>query len=122
MGPYVGIDHIPDSLPPFDAGADTLGPVVKADADGNVWIGVRLPKRLDGGVVYDVVNRQGKLVDRIQIPGGTTLVGFMPGFAYLMSRAGTGYTHRAHEDSRENSARINEHPPRRLRVYLGACR
>jgi len=90
VGQYVDAVDLPDYLPPFD-GPDTLGTVAKADADGNLWIRVRLPKRLEGGAVYDVVNRQGKLVDRVQVPGGTTLVGFIPGYAFLMSREGAGY-------------------------------
>ena len=66
------------------------GPV-RADADGNLWIRVNLPKPPEGGFVYDIVNRQGVLVDRIQIPGGTNLIGFGPGVAYLISREGVGY-------------------------------
>ena len=40
--------------------------------------------------MYDIVNRQGMLVDRIQIPGGTHIVGFGPGVVYLVSREGVG--------------------------------
>jgi NAD(P)-dependent dehydrogenase (short-subunit alcohol dehydrogenase family) len=48
------------------------------------------PRSAAGGPIYDVVGRTGKLVDRIQIPGGCTLIGFGPGVAYLTSREGSG--------------------------------
>ncbi|HTR78189.1 MAG TPA: hypothetical protein VMH39_08770 [Gemmatimonadaceae bacterium] len=91
MPRYMDPDELPSYAPPFPQ-SDTLGASpVRADADGNLWIRVNLPKRPEGGFVYDVVNRHGTLVDRIQIPGGTNLIGFGPGVAYLISREGAGY-------------------------------
>lgn len=88
---YLSPDDLPSYFPPFPQ-SDTLGAnPVHADADGNLWIRVNLAKRPEGGFVYDVVNREGKLIDRIQIPGGTNLIGFGPGVAYLISREGVGY-------------------------------
>jgi hypothetical protein len=37
--------------------------------------------------VYDVVNRQGELVDKVELPQGRTLIGFGPGgIVYLLAR------------------------------------
>ena len=39
------------------------------------------------GPIYDVVNRKGELVDRIQVPSGRTIVGFgKGGIVYMMAR------------------------------------
>jgi hypothetical protein len=43
------------------------------------------------GFIYDIVNRKGELVERIQLPVGRTLVGFGPGgVVYLAAREGRG--------------------------------
>ena len=59
-----------DFKPPFNQSA------VRADLDGNLWIRINLPKTVPGGPIYDVVNRAGEIIDRIQIPPTYTLVGF----------------------------------------------
>jgi len=65
--------EIPDFYPPVRAGP------VRADRDGNVWI---LPSTsiagATGGLVYDVVDREGVIVERVQLPKDRTLVGFGP--------------------------------------------
>ena len=61
---------LPDYRPPFTSGA------VRADADGNLWIRPAPPKPTPGGPVYDIVNKDGELTDRIQLPQGYNLVGF----------------------------------------------
>jgi hypothetical protein len=38
--------------------------------------------------VYDVVDRGGKLIDRIRLPDNVKLVGFGPNTAYVMRRSG----------------------------------
>jgi len=87
--------ELPDYIPPFsisNIGAWTA----KGDADDNIWIreGWPAPMPLPGLIapppVYDVVNRQGVVVDRVQIPPTLTLVGFGPSVAYLTSREGGG--------------------------------
>jgi hypothetical protein len=101
---YMTPEQLPNLSPPFlqyDArGLTYSSSPVRADADGNLWIRVNqgaggqlaaLPKAASGGFVYDIVSRQGVLVDRIQIPAGTTLIGFGRGVAYLVSREGAGY-------------------------------
>jgi hypothetical protein len=43
------------------------------------------------GLVYDIVNRQGELVERVQLPAGRTIVGFGPGgVVYMAVREGRG--------------------------------
>ena len=69
----VSPDELPDYKPPFSSGA------VRADADGNIWIRTNPMKPTPGGLVYDVVNGRGELVDRILFPATRTLVGFGPG-------------------------------------------
>ncbi|HVZ49978.1 MAG TPA: hypothetical protein VG916_14420, partial [Gemmatimonadaceae bacterium] len=61
--------------PPFTAGS------ARGDDDGNLWI--RTSNVYDGGSVYDVVNRDGKLVDRVLLPPGRVIAGFGPGVVYM---------------------------------------
>lgn len=65
--------ELPDFYPPVRQGQ------VRADNDGRIWI---LPSTstaaANGGLVYDVVNREGTVVERVQLPKGRTLVGFGP--------------------------------------------
>jgi hypothetical protein len=82
---YADPQDLPDYRPPFMGTGN-----VKADAAGHIWIRVNQSAPLAGGPVYDVVDRQGKLIDRVQIPGATTIVGFGPGTVYLSSREGAG--------------------------------
>lgn len=80
---FIPASELPDYQPPFFAGA------VRADAQGNVWIRTIPTKAIAGGPVYDVVNRKGELVDRVQIPAGRTIVAFAPnGDVYLTHRDG----------------------------------
>jgi len=83
--PVIAAEDIPDYRPAFEGGS------ARGDAEGNVWIKlIPMPTDPPGGAIYMVVDRQGKLIDRIQLPGGCTLAGFGPGVAYLSSREGTG--------------------------------
>lgn len=71
----VDASQLPDYAPPFGAGA------TNGDADGNIW--VRTSNVYEGGSVYDVVNRDGKLVDRVLLPPGRVIAGFGPGVVYM---------------------------------------
>ena len=76
---------LPDYKPPFSNGA------VRADADGNLWIRPSPTKPTPGGPVYDIVNRDGELADRLQLPQGYNLVGFGRGkVVYLSMRDANG--------------------------------
>ena len=71
--------ELPDYRPPIAPGA------TRADADGNLWIRTVQPKPVPGGPIYDVVNAQGELTDRLQLPPGYTLVGFGKGKVVYLS-------------------------------------
>jgi hypothetical protein len=76
---FIPPSELPDYKPAFFAGA------LRADRDGNVWI--RTTPAVAGGPVYDVVNRKGDLIDRVQVPVGRTIAGFGPdGTVYLLER------------------------------------
>jgi hypothetical protein len=81
----VASTDLPDYLPAVERGTGSY----RADADNRLWIRPKpaagAPR--NGGPVYDVVDRTGALVDRIQLPVGRALVGFGRGGAvYLMWR------------------------------------
>ena len=59
----------------------------RADADGNLW--VRTSQNVDARPVYNVINRKGELIDRVQLPANRVLVGFgTGGVVYLAVRDG----------------------------------
>jgi hypothetical protein len=76
--------QLPSFRPPFAPGA------VRADADGHLWIRPTPPKPVPGGPVYDVVDRKGQLVDRLQLPPGYALVGFGRGRVVYLSMRDAG--------------------------------
>jgi hypothetical protein len=59
--------------------------------DGNLWVRTIQPRPVPGGQIYDIINRQGQLVNRLQLPPGYTLVGFGKGkVVYLSMRDASG--------------------------------
>ena len=72
----IALNELPDYLPPFRLAA------ARGDRDGNLWI--RTTKVVNGGAVYDVINGQGVLIDRIQVPPGRVIAGFGPGGVVYM--------------------------------------
>ncbi len=107
----VDASYLPDYFPPIRAGS-TL-----ADKDGNLWIlpttstlaaqmSAMIPANVRGqipagmlpagmaapeasGLAYDVVNRKGELVHRVQLPAGRSIAGFgTNGVVYLLERKG----------------------------------
>ena len=79
----VDVAEIPDYMPAYERTTGSF----RADADTNVWIRPRQWKQVTGGPIYDIVNRKGELVDRVQLPAGRTLIGFGPGgIVYLVAR------------------------------------
>jgi hypothetical protein len=68
---FVPPEDLADYRPAFRQGS-ALG-----DAEGRLWI--RTTKVVNGGDVYDVVDRKGQLVERIQVPPGRVVAGFGPG-------------------------------------------
>jgi hypothetical protein len=81
--------ELPDYKPAFAPGS------TRADADGNLWI--RTSQNADARPVYNVIDRKGSLIDRVQLPANRVLVGFGPGgVVYLAVRDGaTAHLERA---------------------------
>jgi hypothetical protein len=78
----VSPSELPDYKPAFVPGS------TRADPEGNLWI--RTSKNIDARPVYDVVNRKGELIDRVQIPANRSIIGFgAGGTVYLGVRDGT---------------------------------
>jgi hypothetical protein len=81
----VPISELPDYKPVFGQGS------VRADMDGRLWVRTIPTKVTTGGAIYDVIDSGGKLVDRVQVPAGTTIAGFgAGGIVYLGFRDATG--------------------------------
>jgi hypothetical protein len=81
----VSANELPDYRPAFANGS------VRADAEGKLWVRVIPTKPLTGGPEYDVIDRGGKLVDRVTLPRGTTIAGFgTGGIVYLGVRDQAG--------------------------------
>ena len=82
------VADLPDYTPPVAQSS------LLADADDNLWIRQGgLTRPLSGTLppaIYDIVSRQGKLVDRVQLPPQMTVAGFGPGVVYLSVREGAG--------------------------------
>jgi hypothetical protein len=79
---YVEPSDLPDVRPPFINGW------ARADSQANVWVRLFLATPFVGGPVYDVINRQGVVIDRVRLPAGTALAGFSPDMAYLITHDG----------------------------------
>ena len=84
---FVPPSDLPDYKPAFFAGSTTV------DAEGNLWVRTIPTKKIDGGPVYDVINRKGALVDRVQVPLNSSIAGFgADGSVYLTVQNGTAVT------------------------------
>jgi hypothetical protein len=71
----------PTELPDYLPAVERNSAGYRADADNHVWIRPKPPAGAPrgGGTIYDIVDRTGALVDRIQLPAGRILAGFGPG-------------------------------------------
>jgi len=83
---FVSASELPDYRPAFNQGA------ARADEDGNVWVRTSATRvGAVAGVIYDVINGQGALVDRVQLPAGRTIAGFgKGGIVYMVARDKSG--------------------------------
>jgi hypothetical protein len=89
----VNADELPDYRPPFTAGS------ARGDLEGNLWVRTTSPVGNEGPI-YFVINRQGQVIDRVQLPAGRLVVGFgAGGDVYLALRD-------ADENARVERARI----------------
>lgn len=80
---FVSINEMPDYRPAFTTGA------ARGDADGNLWVRTSAVRTgsVGGGPVYDVINRKGEVIDRLQVPAGRQIVGFAKGgVVYMQAR------------------------------------
>lgn len=73
---FVELNQMPDYMPAFRPGS------ARGDADGHLWI--RTSVMANSGAVYDVINRQGVLIDRIAVPPGRVIAGFGRGGTVYM--------------------------------------
>lgn len=76
---------LPDYEPVIQPGA------MKVDLEGNIWIVPRTAlASAKGGLRYDVVNRNGEIVERVIVPKGRAIAAFEPGgWAILTNTQGT---------------------------------
>ena len=97
-GPQIKFDlgivpdsEFPEFYPPIQAGS------LLADLDNHLWILPTTSTNAANGFTYDVVNRNGEIVERVQLPKDHVLVGFGPhNVVYLTKAEGTAtYLERA---------------------------
>jgi hypothetical protein len=82
---FVTPAELPDYRPAFTNGS------VRADAEGKLWVRIIPAKPTTTGPEYDVIDRTGKLVDRVTLPAGTVIAGFgTGGIVYLGVRDAAG--------------------------------
>jgi hypothetical protein len=82
---FVDPSQLPDYEPPFFTGS------TRADANGHVWIRTIQSTAIPGGSIYDVVNGNGLLVDRVLVPENRVVIGFGLGeTVYLLARERNG--------------------------------
>ena len=82
---FIPANELPDYRPAFGNGA------VRGDGDGNVWVRTTAVRQGNAGPIYDVINRRGELVERLQIPAGRQIVGFgKGGIVYMTARDQSG--------------------------------
>jgi hypothetical protein len=78
----------PSDLPDYKPAFGTAS--VLSDADGRVWVRT-IATKPNMGVIYDVIDASGKLIDRVQVPGTQTIAGFgQGGVVYLGFRDAAG--------------------------------
>ena len=79
------LGDLPDYRPAFIRGS------TRADADGHLWI--RTTTLVKGQPVYDIVNEQGQIIDRVQLPPFRAIAGFGPGVVYMAVTDSAGIVH-----------------------------
>lgn len=80
---FVSPNELPDYKPVFSTGS------VRSDMDNRIWVRTIPTKSSAAGAIYDVIDRNGKLVDRVQVPANATIAGFgKGGIVYVGTRDG----------------------------------
>ena len=78
----VAPSEVPDYPPPFVPRA------TRVDAEGRIWVLERAKLALPTtGLIYDVIDRSGQIVDRVQAPPNAAVIGFGAGGAVYLSVA-----------------------------------
>jgi hypothetical protein len=81
---FPSASDFPDYRPPFTINS------AKPDADGHLWIRTT-HHEASAGSVYDVVSREGKVIDRVQLQPGRAIAGFgKGGIVYILARDDSG--------------------------------
>jgi hypothetical protein len=86
----VSTSGIPDRLPPFLGSFGYVSFRTLADADGRLWI-PQYPAPGSGAappIVFDIVDKKGRLIDRVEMPPLTVPVAFAPGLVFAMQWLG----------------------------------
>ena len=73
--------EFPQFWPPIQPGS------VLADLDGHIWILPTTSTNAANGFTYDVVNRKGEVIERVQLPKDHVLVGFGPHNVVYLTKA-----------------------------------
>ncbi len=91
LAPRIDAASLPDTIPPVQRVGFN---VLLADLDNRLWIRSGAWVTPPGQpVTYDIVNRAGLLVDRVQVPTDRTIIGFgAGGIVFLASQDGSTYT------------------------------
>jgi hypothetical protein len=72
--------EVPDYPPPFVARA------TRVDPEGRIWLLERGKIATPSpGLIYDIIDREGQIVDRVQAPANAAVIGFGPGGAVYLS-------------------------------------
>lgn len=72
--------EVPDYPPPF------VGRATRVDLDGRLWVLERGKIATPSpGLIYDIIDRSGQIVDRVQAPANAAVIGFGPGGVIYLS-------------------------------------
>ena len=75
----VAPSEVPDYPPPFVPRA------TRVDLEDRIWLLERAPLGSKAPLVYDVIDRNGQIVDRVRMPPNAAVLGFGPGGSVYLS-------------------------------------
>ena len=75
----VAPSEVPDYPPPFVPRA------TRVDLENRIWLLERAPLGSKAPLVYDVIDRNGQIVDRVRMPPNAAVLGFGPGGSVYLS-------------------------------------
>jgi hypothetical protein len=83
---------VPDSEFPSFYAPLQVGSAIP-DSDAHVWILPTTSKLAAGGFTYDVIDRSGRIIERVQLPKGRVIVGFGPRDEVYLAHTEDGKTY-----------------------------